>query len=99
MIPNTLPILVKQYLENKVTAGVLQVLEWPPQSPYMSLIEATWDYLETKNKRNPTHLAELWNVLQDILHNIPVKVLQSFAGSMGKRVMALKVANGGHTKY
>ena len=77
---------------------MLQVLEWPPQSD-MSSIEAIWDYLETeKNNRNATTLTELWNVLQDIWQNIPVRVLQSFTGSMGERVMALK-ARGRHTKY
>ena len=50
-------------MANKVTAGVLQVLEWPPQNPNMSPIKAIWDYLETKNnKRNPTNLTGLWNV-------------------------------------
>ena len=54
-------------MENKVTAGVLQVLEWPPESLDMSHIKDIWDYLEKeKNKRNTTNLTELWNVLQDI---------------------------------
>ena len=64
-----------------------------------SPIVATWDYLETENKRNQTNDTELWIVLQDIWHNIPVRMLQSYAGSMGKRVMALKKAKGRHTQY
>ena len=51
-----------------------------------------------KNNRNPTNLAELWNVQQNIWHNIPVRVLNSYTGSMDKRVMVLKKAKGGHTK-
>ena len=51
---------VKQYLENKVTAGVLQVLELQAQSPDMSPIEAMWDYLlkTEENKRNQNNLTE-----------------------------------------
>ena len=52
--------IVKQYLENKVTAGVLQVLELQAQSPDMSPIEAMWDYLlkTEENKRNQNNLTE-----------------------------------------
>ena len=51
---------VKQYLANKVTAGVIQVLEGPPHNPDMSHIEAIWDYLEKeKKKRSSTHLTKL----------------------------------------
>ena len=77
--------VVKQYLENKITAVVLQMLEWPPQSPDMNPIEAIWDFLETeKNKRNSTNFVEQWNVRKDIWHNIPVRLLQSHTGSMVK---------------
>ena len=42
-------------LENKVKAGMLQVLEWSFLSQDMSPIEAVWDYLKMeRNKRNPT---------------------------------------------
>ena len=59
------------------------------QSPDMSFIKAKWVYLETeKNKRSPTNLTELWNVLQDIWHNFPGRVLQ-LAGRMNKRVPIL----------
>jgi len=65
-----------------------------------SPIEVIWDYLETeKNKRNPTNLTELWNALQNICHNIPVRVLQSFARNMRKIIMALNKAKPAKQKY
>ena len=76
------------------------MLEWPPHSPDSCAIETLWDYLETeKSKRNPIKLTELLNERQDIWHNIPVRVLQSNTGGVGKRAMALKKAKGGHTKH
>ena len=46
-------------MENKVTAGVLQVLERSPQRLDVSPMKTTWDYLEIeKTKMNPTNLTK-----------------------------------------
>ena len=55
MIQNTSNI-IKQYLDNKVTGSVLQVLEWPTQSPDMSSIEAICQYLEKQRRTRGTQL-------------------------------------------
>ena len=86
-------------MENKITAGVLQVLEWAPRNLEMISIEDIWDYLKTENNRNQTNLTDLWNALQDIWHSIPVRLLQPYSRSNGKRVVAQKKVKGRHTKY
>ena len=49
---------------------------------------------EEKEELHPPY--KTVNVLQDIWHNILVRVLQSYTGNTGKIVMLLKKAKGGY---
>ena len=60
---------MKSYLERKTADKTLTVMDWPPLSPDLNIIEAVWDHLDRKiNKVQPKE--ELWEVLKEALYNI-----------------------------
>ena len=67
MIPSTLLMPVKSYLDGKTA-----VKKAPDQSPDLNIIEAVWDHLNREiNKGQPKSKEELWEVLKDTYYNIP----------------------------
>lgn len=44
----------------------MSVMDWPPQSPNINIIEAAWEHLAREQiKSQPTFEEDLWNVLQE----------------------------------
>ena len=77
-------------------------LEWPPNSPDMSIIENLWDYLDRKIRLRspiPTNLNQMWAALVEEWGNIENDYIEKLYESMPRRVAALLEAKGGHTKY
>ena len=53
-------------LERKTAGKTLTVMDWPPQSPDLTIIEAVWDHLDREiNKGEPQSKEELWEVLKE----------------------------------
>ena len=73
---------VKSYLERKTTDRPLTVMDWPPQSPYLNIIEAVRDHLDReRHKRQPKSATELWELLKEAWYNIPDCFLKKFSTS------------------
>ena len=62
----------------KEEQGALQLMEWPPQSPDLNIIEQVWDHLDReKVQKQPKSVEELWKVLKNAWHTIPADVFQT----------------------
>ena len=91
---------VKDYLQRKENQGRLQLMEWPPLSPDLNIIEVVWDYLDRKKlEKQPTTAEALWDVPCDAWNNIPSNFLQKLQDSIPHRINAVLKEKGSHTKY
>ena len=71
---------VKSYLR-KTADKTLTVMEWPPQSPDLNIIEAVWDHLDReRNKRQPKSKEELWEVLIEAWYKYPRRLRKKTSG-------------------
>lgn len=80
----------------------INVLPWPASSPDMNIIEHAWDALERRVRERPNlprNLEELWVALSEEWVNLGLGVVGVLYESMPRRIVALKDAKGGHTKY
>lgn len=80
----------------------VQVLDWPAYSPDMSPIEHLWDDLDRRVRQRdpvPENVRQLRVALQEEWNNIPQATIDNLVNSMRRRCVALRAANGGHTRY
>ena len=80
----------------------VEVMDWPPMSPDMNVIEHVWDYLGLQIRRMdnpPTTVPELRLALQRAWDGMPQGVVSHLVKGMSRRVRALAAARGGHTRY
>ncbi|GFS63621.1 transposable element Tcb2 transposase [Trichonephila clavipes] len=78
------------------------VINCPPRSPALNLIEHLWDVLEQGVKGHhtaPTNLTEVWTALANTWQVIPVERFQKIVESMPCRVAAVIKTRGGSTRY
>ena len=74
------------YLERKTADKTLTVIDWPPKSPDLNIIEAVWDHLDReRNKRQSKSKEELWEVLKEAWYNIPKDYLRKLQDSFFKK--------------
>lgn len=89
--------LCKSHLEQRKTAGELQIMVWPSQSPDLSPIELLWDELDRKAKqRLPQNENMLWKYLQDAWQQITPDCLMNLIERMPRICNAVICAKGGH---
>ena len=77
---------------NFLAANRVQVLDWPPLSSDMSLIEFLWDELDRRirARRQPLgNINELTNALINEWNNIPQQAISNLVLSMRRRCTAI----------
>ena len=80
----------------------VEVMDWPPMSPDMNVIEHVWDYLgrQIRDMNDPpTSVAQLRDALQRAWDGMPQGVFRHLVDGMPRRVRALAGVRGGHTRY
>ena len=78
----------------------ISLLDFPPYSPDLNIIENVWQYLEVRvEKRRPSTVEELQDVIAEEWEKIPKELLTKLAHSMVKRLELVIAANGDHIHY
>jgi len=83
----------------------LQVLEWPPHSPDLNIIEHVWHYLKVELGKwlRATSKKDLWEKVQQILPTMwspeMTEKMNDLYESLPRRMKVIIAARGGHTKY
>ena len=88
----------QQFLAN----NNIQPIDWPPYSPDLSPIEHLWDELDRRVRRRqniPVTLDQLRIALLEEWNNVPMRRINALMNSMHRRIRAVTVARGGHTRY
>lgn len=88
--------IVKEWLNKEK----IQVLEWPPQSPDLNIIENLWDIVDQKIYREKYwKKKELFSALQKEWKNIPQDLINKLLLSMRNRCIEVIRNKGFATKY
>lgn len=89
---------VKKFFEKKN----IRVMEWPPNSPDLNIIENVWAHINSYLEKYNTHpktLDELWERVQDIWTNISQKDLEALYESLPGRMKEVIKSKGDHTNH
>ncbi len=84
-----------QFLE----AENIPVLAWPAYSPDMSPIEHVWDALDLRIWQRVPVPVPVCTAIEEEWTNISQATINNLINSMRRRCVALREANGGHTRY
>ena len=81
-------------------SNIMLLLDWPPQSPDINIIENLWAILK-KNvaKRNPVTKIDLWKFIKEEWFKIPNETIETLYESIPRRLQAVRLAKGFQTKY
>ncbi len=88
---------VMAYLKEK---NIPQLVDWPPQSPYLNPIENLWSILDRNlQDRNPNNEGELFQQLTEGWQQLGVDLLTRLVDSMPRRIQMVLEAGGSHIPY
>lgn len=89
--------LCQNYLKSKENESVLEIMEWPPQSPDINPIELLWEELDRKVKSmRPTGESEMFECLKLAWETLEARTYQKLVERLPRICAALIKAKGGH---
>ncbi len=86
--------LCKSYLERKQSAGIMSVMEWPPQSPDLNPIELLGTGTVDVRKKWSNQCESSLVILQEAWSNISSHCLNKLTARMPRLCRAVIAANG-----
>ena len=89
------PCHVSRLSNNWKRENDICILNWPPQSPDLSIIETVWRYLKTQIEKRLNGINtknDLIRVVDEIWSSIPVEFIQELYHSLPKRISAVRKA-------
>ena len=78
------------------------VMEWPPYSPDLNLIDNMWSIIKHKVYANGKQFSsknELWNAIQSAANDISADEISKLTSSMDRRLIAVVAHHGAYIKY
>jgi hypothetical protein len=84
-----------------IKALQLDVMPWPPGSPYMNTIKHVWAILKAwikRRKAQPSNLEELWEATQCEWYAIPKEQITKLYDSIPWRIATFIETKGWYTK-
>ncbi len=93
---------VARICTQSLEAENIPVLVWPAYSPDMLPIEHVWDALDRRIRQRvpvPVNIQQLRTAIEEEWTNIPQATINNLINYMRRRCVALREANGGHTRY
>ncbi len=94
--------MLQGYLHNSWNCENIPVRAWPAYSPDMSPIEHVWDALDRRIRQRvpvPANIQQFHRAIEEEWTNIQQATINNLINSMRRRCVALREANGGHTRY
>lgn len=89
--------LCMDFLQSQQNEGILQIMEWPPQSPDLNPIELLWDQLDRNIRQTcPSSKEQLWNSLQNYWKEIPKDTLSKLIERMPRICKVVIKSKGGY---
>jgi len=94
--PKHMAKITQQWL----TINKIDIMQWPPQSPYLNPIENSWkDLKKTIFEFKPQNSKQLWEITRNAWVSILVERYQQLIDSMPHRVRSVLTNKGEMTKY
>lgn len=89
--------LCKNFLQKKAEAGVLELLEWPSQSPDINPIELIWEEMDRRiKKKRPTSLPGLEKIIREVWAEMTPDVFLKLIDRLPRVLQAVIQAEGGY---